>query len=220
MKIDNAEMIKFFFKKSLTDPSLFYCRNEKCNPKRGVAKTYKQLKNKGYTNLRNHLRCCVGENFEEIYLEHLKSCCGKLDSFVYSSPKDSDIFRLIEWIIMKNQPITEVDNEITRSILNIKPISSKSLRKYILSLVPLVEDELKSVIPNKFAIMFDGWSDSNTHYVAIFATFMIKGQYHEVLLACRPLLQEDDLSADQHLLFLEDTLEVYGNSMENVICLI
>lgn len=87
---------------------------------------------------------------------------------------------------MRDQPISEVDDPITRGILNtkfvfkiprfigIKPISSKSIQKYILSIVPLIEDKIKIRLPDKFGIMWDVCIDHNIHYVAIFTTYMNK----------------------------------------------
>lgn len=222
MTIDNAKMIKFFFKQSTTDPAIYFCQNEKCLQKRGQrAKSYKQDPKKGYSNLRNHLRTCVGEEFEEIYLSHLRDAGGVLDKFVFSSARDSDVFRIIEWVIMRDQPISEIDDSITRSILNVKPICSSSLRRYILSLVPLVEDRIKSALPESFGIMFDGWTRNQIHYVAIFCTYTDKdGKYCETMIACGPLLEEGDLSAEQHYEFLVESLEVYDRTIDNVVCLI
>ena len=140
MSIDNTQLIKFFLRQSPTDSSLYYCLNEKCKQKRGQnPKAYKQVPNKGYSNLRIHLRACVGDDFEENYLTHLRDAGGVLESYFYSSQKDRDIFRIIEWTIMRDQPISEIDDPITRSILSVKLICSKSLRKYIFSLVPTVQ---------------------------------------------------------------------------------
>lgn len=219
--INTAELIKFFFEQHETEKSLYYCQNEKCKPRRGrAAKAYRNVQRRGYTNLRNHLRSCVGEDYEQVYLDHLKKAGGVLDSFCFSSSRDNDAFKLIEWVVMRNQPICEVDNSITRGLMNVSPLSSKTLRKYILSLVPLVEDAIKERLPTKFAIMFDGWTDSHMHYVAIFATYMYNGKYCETMLACGPVMKEDELTAQQHIDFLEATLDVYKRSLSNVVCLI
>lgn len=124
--IDNNELIKFFFRQSRSETSLFYCRNEKCKPRRGMeAKAYNQLPSKGYTNLRSHLRSCVVDNFEEVYLEHLNKAGGRLDNFYFSSTRDADVFRLLEWVVMRNQPIAEVDYPITKNILKVLLTCSK-----------------------------------------------------------------------------------------------
>lgn len=57
-----------------------------------------------------------------------------------------------------------------------------------------------------------------THYVAILATYKIKGKYFEIMLACSALIQEDDPSATQEKAFVEETLQVYGNDESNIVC--
>lgn len=72
---------------------------------------------------------------------------------------------------MRNQPILEVDDAITRGILNTKPPCSKSVRKYILSMVTLVERTITAELAEKFGLLFYGCSDGAVHYVAIFETY-------------------------------------------------
>lgn len=189
VNVDNQLLVTFFFRQSENDSSLYFCRNEKCKPKRGKKlKGYKQHPGKGYTNLRNHLRSCIGENFEQVYRDHIRKSGGTLDNYCFSSTRDSEVYKLLEWVIMRSHPLCEVDSPLTISLLNMKPLSSKTLRKYILSLVPLVENEIKTMLSKTFAIMFDGWTDNSIHYVAVFACYLWEGKYMETLLACAPLL--------------------------------
>ena len=60
-------------------------------------------------------------------------------------------------MIMQNQLITEVDNPITRIT---RPISSKTLRKYFLSLMPHVEKAIANNLPFLWEY----------HYVAFFVS--------------------------------------------------
>ena len=63
---------------------------------------------------------------------------------------------------MRNLPLSEADNELTRSLLNLNVICSKTLRKYILSLTPHVEKMIEADLPQVFAVEFDGWSPGDT----------------------------------------------------------
>lgn len=219
--IDNADLIKFYFDKSKTESNTYYCRNAKCMSIRGkVPKGYKQEKNKGFTNLRNHLRSCVGPDFEETYLKNLRDAGGCMDNFCFNSKRDNDVFKIIQWVIMRNQPLTEVDDPLTRDLFHVSHISSKTLRNYILSLVPVVEENVRRELPNKFCLMIDGWSDNHVHYVAIFCTYIKDGNYCETLIACSPLLKEDDLGANQHFEFIVESLSVYGRGLCDVICIV
>ena len=221
MSKKNESICKFFFSRCPDNACFYYCRNEKCKAKPGrPAKRYKQVPGTGWTNLINHLRSCVGPNYETIYNDHVTKAPGNIDGFFYGSPRDSDAYQLIEWVIMRNQPLSEVDNELTRAILKCKPMSSKSLRKYILAMIPVVERRIHDEIPDKFGLLFDGWSDGTVHYVAIFAIYNRNGEYTEMLLACGPLDKEDDLSADQHVQFLHTTLEFYNKNIKDVVALV
>lgn len=92
----------------------------------------------------------------------------------YSTPRDSDVFRIIEWVIMRDQPISEIDDSVTQSILDVKSICLPSFRQYILSLVPFVEDCIKTILPDSFGVMFDSCTNNQLHYVAMFCTYTNK----------------------------------------------
>ena len=134
----------------------------------------KQKVNTGYTNLKNHLRSCVGDDFQQIYRDLLKSSKGKgrLDRFGFINTREKEVYKVLEWIVMRNHPLSEVDNELTRSILTTKPICSKTLRKCILALTPHVEKSIVEDLPDLFALEFDGWTSGSVHYAALFASYM------------------------------------------------
>lgn len=215
MKYDSKELIDFFFSKC-SDPSLYLCRNEKC----GNAKSYKQAPKSGFSNLRSHLLSCIGPNYEQIFREQKTRCNGTLDSFSFVNNRDSHVFDLLEWVIMRNQPLTEIDDPITQRHFNKQRISSKSLRKYILNLTHVTEEKVVAEIPNRFGLMLDGWTECRTHYIAIIVIYKTSDIVRETLLAIAPLLQEDDLGAEQHLAFIEATLKIYGKNLSNVIAFI
>lgn len=221
MKPNTNDLIKFFYRQSPDDPSVYYCRNAKCVPKQGHnGKAYKQKPNSGWTNLRNHLRVCVGPNFEDVYREHEAQAGGNIDGFFFNSTRDSEVFQLLEWLVMRNQPLSELDNDLTRRLVKAKPIHSQTMRKYILNMVPLVERAVTTELPDKFALLFDGWSDGPVHYVGLFATYCTMGEYRETLVAFSPLLQEDAMGAEQHLEFIKESLDVYRKSLANVVAFI
>ncbi|GMF28035.1 unnamed protein product [Phytophthora fragariaefolia] len=65
-----------------------------------------------------------------------------------------------------------------------------------------------------FGIMFDGWTDVSTHYIAVIATFMKNGVYYEVLLGCSPPLKEKSYTAEEYYVLLESVLAIYGESIK------
>ena len=57
-------------RKSANDTTSFKCRNEKCiarTNRNSIRRLYKQSESSGFTNLKNHLRSCIGHNYLEIY---------------------------------------------------------------------------------------------------------------------------------------------------------
>lgn len=74
----------------------------------------------------------------------------------------------------------------------------KQIMKYQQNLTRVVEAKLSAMLPQKFALVFDGWSTSDTHYIAIIATFSsseAKG-YSSALLSFYPFHKEESQSAN------------------------
>jgi hypothetical protein len=211
----SKDMIDYYFTQC-EDKDFFLCNNPKCGNR------LKQKEKSGYSNLKNHLRSCVGNNFQRIYEDLLKSsnAKGRLDSYGFINTREKEAFKLLEWIVMRNLPLSEADNELTSSVLNLKAICSKTLRKYILSLTPHVEKMIEEDLPSQFALEFDGWTSGDTHYVALFASYMRNGVHKETLLALAPLLDEECLGAEQHIDFIKATLELYKKALDNVVAFI
>lgn len=120
---------------------------------------------------------------------------------------------------MRNNTISELDNELTRRIISSISISSRTMRIYILSMVPLVEKSVRLGLLSKLFILFDGWSDSGVHFVEILATHLKGDQFKEELLAISPLPDEGDLFSKQHNIFIMETLGIYQKDLSNVVAL-
>lgn len=157
-RADTQALFNYYFYRNPDDPSLFLCKNEIRAPRHGrKLEAYKQERKLGLTNLRNHLRFWICDDYQAKYVEHLNKCGEILDSFRFSNAPDGDMFKIVEGVVMRNWPLSKVYNEPTRVLFNVKPVSSKSLQEYILSLIPLVEDAIIKMLPNNFCEMFDGW---------------------------------------------------------------
>jgi hypothetical protein len=89
-----------------------------------------------------------------------------------SSPRECDVYEWIKWIALRNQPLAEVDDPVTRKAMRYSSICSKTLRKYMLQLVPLIQSNIKEAMANtQIALVFDGWTSSSVHYAAVFAIY-------------------------------------------------
>jgi hypothetical protein len=127
----------------------------------------------GWTNLLNHTRrCCVGVSFQTDYeVLHAKTTrSNSIFSFVLRiNDTERDIYKWVEWDVMLNQPLLMVDNPLMREGMQYKPVTSKLLRKNILVLEKEVQAPIKKKLPDRFPIVFDGWSEGTVHYIGVSA---------------------------------------------------
>lgn len=144
---------------------------------------------------------------------------GTLDSFGFINKKTQDMYEWIHWIVNRELPFCEIENQITRQKVKMQPFSVKTLMKYMERLTISVEAEIKTELSNvsSFAIAMDGWSKNNSHFLAIFAIYVVKGLNKFALLCIAPLLDEQSFAADEHISFIEATLALYGKSLNDVL---
>ena len=150
-----------------------------------------------------------------------------LDSFVLRlSESEKEMAEWIHFVVVKSMPISIVECPHLRRLAKLKPVSVKSVRKHILSLKAVVQEEVKMRLPSKFAIIFDGWTEGTDHYIGIWASYNIVEDGKEVpiqlLLSIRPLLADgiEGMTAADHLLHISRVLAIYGKDTTNVICFV
>ena len=243
MKYNNKTLAAFFFTVHEDDANLWRCN--KCYPITG--KPIKNTKGTGYTNLVNHVRACVGEDFQEKMKAHLDASgvtasldqVGRtkaaptfnqrvIDNFCAYSDKEQRAFVWIQWLALRNQPISEIDNVLTRHLgRSWKPFSSTTIRKWIIATAAMTEKRIAEEMKEAglVALLMDGWEcdGTSTKYVGIFAGYENPRteEYTEVLLAIQPTLAEDEnQTADAHIELFDSTIDLYGVDKENVLCVV
>ncbi|TYZ67300.1 hypothetical protein PybrP1_012775 [[Pythium] brassicae (nom. inval.)] len=112
-------------------------------------------------------------------------------------------------------PLSEVDNETTREMSMLLPISSKILKIYMESTTRAVERAISKEMPRNFGLMFDGWSCMTEHYVGLFGVYWNESVRKQPLLALAPL-ESGDQSAKSHRDFLEGVVGIYDQSVTSV----
>ena len=222
-------------------------------------------KSGGWTNLYSHLKSCVGANYQDQFKafvdaggavgvaskknKHVNKHAtggriagsglrgsGQLDGFVVRvSDAEMEMTEWINYLVMKNMPISLVDCPLMRRISKLKAVSSKSIRKHILSLVMLVRQQVQLCLPDKFAIIFDDWTEGTDHYVGVWASYNTpvdstnKDEYDrgketpvQSLLSIKPLLADgiEGMTAHDHLTHISRVLQMYGKEASIVICLV
>jgi len=124
------------------------------------------------------------------------------------------------WIIcvVENYlPLTFVESESIRKYSKLKPISRITLKKHMILVQKFVQIKIADVLPIKIGLVFDGWSCNGIHYVGLFAVSIAKSPF---LVKFSPFENEEDLGACSYIEFIENTLEVYKKSWDNILFLV
>ena len=76
---------------------------------------------------------------------------------------------------MENLPFSFCENKRARKYSNIngdgRPLSRKTLSKYVTLVSKNVRDRIKSLLPDTFGVIFDSWTHEGEHFTCIFATW-------------------------------------------------
>ena len=176
-------------------------------------KILKKKQGTGWSNLTVHIRT-QHENSTP------KSNQGTLD-FMHCR-KSENIYGWIEWVCMDLKPFAFVENELTRKYSCLEKITITTLEKYMHLLTNEVEKVHARELPDKIALMIDGWIRGSTHFLGVVACYPSHDQdFETALLAFSPLLDETSQSSSEQFDFLMLTLLNFGkNIAENVIALV
>lgn len=119
--------------------SLYYYCNAKCKAIRTKkGKAFRQEEGTGYVSPQNHLKSCAGDQLEQIFIDHLHDASDRLESFCSNFLRNRNVFKLIKSVVMLSISLLEAVDPVACSMLNIFLILAKTLRKYILSLIPII----------------------------------------------------------------------------------
>jgi hypothetical protein len=86
-----------------------------------------------------------------------------------------------------------------------------------------VEEKIAALLLDTFALVFDGWTVGQTHYLTVFATYPNNDTalgYNKVLLSFAPLTNEESLNADAHIAYFDYILELYDKDWSIIAALI
>ncbi|KAG6953605.1 hypothetical protein JG687_00012305 [Phytophthora cactorum] len=171
----------------------------------------KQAGGTGYFNLKAHLDAKhVG------YQTSFEGSSGRLlQSYGFVSKEASHLFQWIQWIIMRNMAIHEVEDALTRAMSKLHPVTVKAVKKCLEGLAIKVGHKLEKELGRLFGLMFDRWSHAGVHYVALFAFYEEDGKLHVPLLGLPPLA-DGSQTADAHIKLFENILNVYDKTKDMV----
>ena len=235
------------------DKEFWTCRN--CG-----AEDIKRGKNDGWTNTMSHLTksYCYGsrERVLEVYkaaLEARNQHGGSIMQFVNVQSLNQRQLCMYAWIrliVLKSLPLSTIEDEEYRSALGKEyNFAIKTLKRVLFHLVVIVEENISKVLPEKGALLSDGWTQNTYHFVAVFASFIeehkqmsggVESIVEEPAIALLGVSTMDDIgfkdddsdseedepveattfTAEVHFDYMKSTLEYYDKSFDDfVVCL-
>lgn len=175
----------------------------------------------GYTNLSQNM-----EQQKKFQVHTLKEAVNlnlsTLDSYFSFSKKYISIHGWLDIIVLTLSPIKTVKNAVTRKHVRHEFISFDTVIKYLHKLMYHTEFSLTTVLPDSFSILHDGWSDGDTKYLCLFASFSAPtaNLFGTSFLVFSPMDDETNLGVEEHCKLLKFSLVVYSKNMINVLFLI
>ncbi len=174
---DNNVVLKLCWEQSLNEAGnplrnskgnlVFKCGFQGC--------TVTRASNSGMSNLLNHTVEKHMESLKELYAANKSGSQGPMVQFVsYVSPVARKIYGWMKYVILTNQSLNSVMNKDAREFSKFESIDKKTMSKYLERVFEFVKLELQQILPQTFGIIFDGWSCSGEHFLAVFFTFVNK----------------------------------------------
>ena len=139
----------------------------------------------GYTNLVGHVKSKHPDLNEVLVMSSKTSATSgtsqelipqKQTSLKFViDPKCNDIYKWIDWIVMDELELSFCEQERTRGYTNLSTTCNKTLKKYMFKLRDAVKEKVRNMVAEHhcFALIFDGWTEDNTHFIGTCITAML-----------------------------------------------
>ncbi len=204
------ELVSLFYFEQIDETQEYKCK--KCP---NVVRTKKP--GSGFTNLFTHVT-----DHHKNYKIEMSSPQNTLEHFLLPA-KEQNIYGWLDWIVGEGLPFSTVEKALTRKYTTLEPICNETFMEYMNKLTRQVEGLIKKTLPDKFCLLFDGWTleGQSTQFIGIYATYINEqDEAEKVLLAFQPLLDESDFSAQSHKDLIDIIITSFGKDFSNVVCLI
>ncbi|ETV68813.1 hypothetical protein H257_15374 [Aphanomyces astaci] len=179
-------------------------------------RTYTQQEDRGYTNLLAHVKASHS-NYATLMRE-APAAAQSTNTRLWVSDRVKGRFGWFSWIVEEGLPLTFCEKPSTRRFTNLPIISHVTLRDNILRLTEVVEKKISKEIPDRFGIIFDGWTHNSEHYLVVFT----KRMESLCSLSLAPIIHEpdDDHSAKTHYTAIKSVLAMFKETIMQCVFLV
>ena len=126
--------------------SMYVC---KCGTKRKRSGT-------SYNNLLTHVQSAHPNAYRTILADNSTAQCELEDYFCTS--KSSQLYGWMDLVINSLLPFSFVESPKIRKHVKHESISVNTFMKYLALTTEIVEEKIAVILPDAFALVFDGWS--------------------------------------------------------------
>jgi len=178
-KITNKQLFEYWFTAIPDTPHTWKCKSEACT------RPVKCDISNGYSNIVKHLNSKHNNpigHFAQVVHNAIIASPEHLEHYFNTTQDGKNVYSWLHWIIRDNLPFTFCESAQTRKNSILKPISRNTLSKYLFEITKEVELKVKELLPERFGIVMDGWTEGTTHYFGVFAVFSDKDNGQVMIL--------------------------------------
>ncbi|ETM31808.1 hypothetical protein L914_20671 [Phytophthora nicotianae] len=144
----------------------------------------KQLPCTGYSNLVSHL-ASRHEEFGVQYDARHRGAERLLQAFGFVSEETSHRYQWLRWVVERNMPLFEVDDEQTGAMSKWRPTNPKALKADMITVPSKVGAIIAKEMGNLFGIMFNGWSRGTMHFAGVSVSTSLADTFNAHCSRCR-----------------------------------
>ncbi|KAG6956056.1 hypothetical protein JG688_00011596 [Phytophthora aleatoria] len=172
----SSEFCAFFFKEG----SNFIYTCKICNGGR------KQAPSTGYSNLLSHLGT-KHPNYLTEMATALRAENGSIESIGFVPEAVDHLYSWMRWVVVRNLPLCEVDDPLTRPMSRLRPTMSKAVKLNMHLVAKMIGKVMEVEMEEAFGVLFDGCTHGSTHFLAL----------HRLNLAVQSSLKSYETELDQ-----------------------
>ncbi|DBA02560.1 TPA: hypothetical protein N0F65_011032 [Lagenidium giganteum] len=185
----SRQLCAFYYSK--TAAGQFECKQCGCSRK--------QADGTGYPNLISHL-AAKHPDYASRHKEYLQQSAQDLSSFGFVDELTMDVFKWMNWVVDRNLPLCEVESDVTRAVVTIKPTTARTLKTYMWHVAKKIGKVLAAEMGESHSIYFLG----------LYVIYKHQGERCDRLLAISPM--DDGQSANAHAAYISQVMCFYGKS--------
>ena len=157
-------------------------------------------------------------DYEKEFEEFSRGKVTPLEVFGFVDSDTCNMYDWMRWVAERSLPLCEVENELKRKMVKMRPTTTDTLKTYMRRVADRVGNALAAEMGTVFGLIFDGCSSGSFHFAAVLAVYQHGDERRERLFGLSPM--EHGQTADAHIEHLKATLGVYGKDIAMVKFLI